>query len=134
MDVNKAIFIGRLIKDPINKKLSSGTDICSAVLATNYFYKDSKSKKTQDKVEFHNLVFWGKLAQIVEKYVKKGDKVYVEGRIATRNWEDKERNKHYKTEIIANEIIMLGGKKKDESNKAVVKEETSIEEIDVDEE
>lgn len=134
MDVNKAIFIGRFIKDPINKKLSSGTDFCRGVLATNYFYKDSKTKKTQDKVEFHNLVFWGKLAQIVEKYVKKGDKVYVEGRINTRNWEDKDKVKHYRTEIVANELIMLGGKKKDESNKAVVREETSIEEIDVDEE
>jgi single-strand DNA-binding protein len=134
MDVNKAIFIGRLIKDPVNKKLSSGTDVCSAVLATNYSYKDSKTKKMQDKVDFHNLIFWGRLAQIVEKYIKKGDKIYVEGRISTRNWDDKNKVRHYKTEIIVSELIMLGGKKREESNKAVVKEETSIEEIDIDEE
>jgi single-strand DNA-binding protein len=134
MDVNKVILIGRFIKDPISKKLSTGMDIAHASLATNYYYKDSKTKKTVERADFHNLVFWGKLANIVEKYVKKGDKVYIEGRISTRNWDDKNKVRHYRTEIIVNELIMLGGKRKDESNKEVVKEETSIEEIDVDEE
>ena len=134
MDVNKAMLIGRLIKDPISKKLSSGTDVAYSTLATNYFYKDVKTKKTKDKADFHNLVFWGKLADIFAKYVKKGDKIYIEGRISTRNWDDKSGVKHYKTEIIVSDLVMLGGKRKDESNKEVVKEEETVEEIDVDEE
>lgn len=134
MDVNKVILIGRFVKDPISKKLSTGSDVAYSTLATNYYYKDSKTKKTKEKADFHNLVFWGKLANIIEKYIKKGDKVYVEGRISTRSWDDKSGVKHYKTEIIVAELVMLGGKKKEESNKEVVKEEESVEEIDVDEE
>lgn len=129
MDVNKTILIGNLTNDPTIKKLKNGTDVTRVGLATNLVWKKTKSSETKNKAEFHNLVFWGKLASIVEKYLHKGDKVYVEGRLQTRNWDDKEGKKHYMTEIIVKDLVMLGGKKKEEAEK-----EVAIEEIDIEEE
>ncbi len=128
MDVNKVILIGRLSNDPVLKKLKSGSSIVSCGLATNFYWKD-RNKETKSKVEFHNLVFWSHLAEIMEKYLKKGDKIYVEGKLQTRNWEDKDKLKHYMTEVVVKELVMLGGSKKEESNK-----ELAVEEIDIEEE
>jgi single-strand DNA-binding protein len=128
MDVNKVILIGRLTNDPVNKKLDSGISVAYCGLATNLFWKNSKTKKTENRVEFHNLVFWRSLADITEKYMKKGDKVYIEGRLQTRTWDDDKKVKHYKTEVVVKEMIMLGGKKKEESNKEMAVEEVVIEE------
>jgi single-strand DNA-binding protein len=128
MDVNKVILIGRLTNDPINKKLKSGVSVACCGLATNLFWKNTKTKETENKVEFHNLIFWRGLADITEKYLKKGDKVYIEGRLQTRTWDDDKKVKHYKTEVIVKEMIMLGGKKKEESNKEMAVEEIVIEE------
>jgi len=128
MDVNKVILIGRLTNDPINKKLKSGINVAHCGLATNLFWKNSKTKKTENKVEFHNLVFWRNLANITEKFLKKGDKIYIEGRLQTRNWEDDKKIRHYKTEVVVKDMVMLGGKKKDESNKEMAVEEIVIEE------
>lgn len=128
MDVNKAILVGNLTNDPTVKKLKNGTDVAHVGLATNLVWKKAKSNETKSKVEFHNLVFWGRLVHIVEKYLKKGDKVYVEGRLQTRNWDDKEGKKHYMTEIIVKDLVMLGGKRKEEAEKEVAVEEINIEE------
>lgn len=124
MDVNKAILIGRLTADPVAKKFKTGADIASCSIATNRFWKDTKTKKLNKTAEFHNLCFFGSLAQVVTKYLKKGDRIYVEGRLRTRKWEDKNKNVHYKTEIIVETMIMLGGKKAEQGNK-----ETAVEEI-----
>jgi len=129
MDVNKVILVGNLTKDPASKKFKNGNDVARTGLATNFIWKKAKSQETQTKVEFHNLVFWGKLASIVEKYLHKGDKVYIEGRLQTRNWEDKDKQKHYITEVIVKDLVMLGGKKKTEAE-----QETAVEEIDIEEE
>ncbi len=128
MDINKVILIGHLTNDPISKKLKTGTSIAYCGLATNLFWKNAKTKKTESKVEFHNLVFWKNLANIVKKYLKKGDKIYVEGRLQTKSWDDDQKNKHYKTEIVVKELVMLGSKKTEESDKELAVEEIIVEE------
>ena len=127
MDVNKTILIGRLTNDPVAKKLKTGVDVSSGGLATNRFWKDAKTKKLKNSVEFHNLLFFGSLASVVSKYLKKGDKIYVEGRLQTRKWEDKNKNVHYKTEIVVETMVMLGGKKAEESNREMAVEEIVVE-------
>jgi len=124
MDVNKAILIGRLTNDPISKKIKSGAEIVSCGLATNHVWKDLKTKKLNKIPEFHNLFFFGNLVDVVMKYLKKADRVYIEGRIKTRKWEDKNKQMRYKTDIIVSNVVMLGGKKATESAK-----ETAVEEI-----
>ncbi|OIO46075.1 MAG: hypothetical protein AUJ28_03100 [Parcubacteria group bacterium CG1_02_37_51] len=134
MNLNKASIIGNLTADPIARKMPSGADLAVFGVATNYVWKDKKTKKMQESVEFHNLVAWGGLASVVNKYLKKGSKVYVEGRISTRSWEDDRGAKKYKTEIIANELIMLGHKQKEEKQPSeLASEEISVEEVTVDE-
>ena len=105
--VNKVILVGNLGKDPEVKYTSSGTAVAKFSLATNEGYKD-KSGQWQDRTEWHNIVAWQRLAEIVGEYVKKGSKVYIEGRLQTSSWDDKETGqKKYKTEIIANDLVLL---------------------------
>lgn len=118
--INKAILIGNVGKDPEIKTFEGGNSVASFSLATSESYKDRNGQK-QQKTEWHNISIWGKLVDVVERYVKKGDRLYLEGKITTRQWEDKEGNKRYTTEIICNQMTMLGGQK--------VKEEVE-EEID----
>jgi len=106
--VNKAILIGNLGKDPESRQVGSSTT-CQFSLATNAVWKD-KEGELQEKVSWHNIVTWGKLAEICDKYLKKGRQVYVEGRIEYRQYEDKQGNTRYITEIIANEVQFLGPK------------------------
>jgi len=108
--VNKVILIGNLGKDPEIKYTPSGTAVAKFTLATNERYKD-KAGEWQDRTEWHNVVAWQRLAEIVGEYVKKGNKVYVEGRLQTSSWEDKESGqKKYRTEVIANDLVLLGGR------------------------
>ena len=114
MSVNKAIFIGRLGKDPEVKHLDGGATVASFSLATSEKY----TAKNGEKVEFtdwHNIVVWNKLAEIVEKYVKRGMMVYIEGKLKTRSWE-KDGQKHYTTEIFADTIQMLSSSGQQSSN------------------
>ena len=105
--VNKVILVGNLGKDPEIKYTTSGTAVAKFSLATNEGYKD-KSGQWQDRTEWHNIVAWQRLAEIVGEYVKKGSKVYIEGRLQTSSWDDKETGqKKYKTEIIANDLVLL---------------------------
>lgn len=106
--VNKVILVGNVGKDPDIKYTPSGVPVAKVSLATNEKYKD-KSGEWQERTEWHNLVFWQRLAEIVGEYVKKGSKVYVEGRLQTSNWEDKQSGeKKYRTEIVVADLVLLG--------------------------
>jgi single-strand DNA-binding protein len=109
MSVNKVILIGRLGKDPETRYMTSGEAVTNATLATSENWKD-KSGEKQEKTEWHNLVFYRRLAEIAGEYLKKGSQIYVEGKLQTRKWQDKEGKDRYTTEIIVNEMTMLGGK------------------------
>ncbi len=108
--VNKVILIGNLGRDPEVKYTPSGTAYAKFSIATNERYKD-KEGNWQDRTEWHNIVAWQRLAEIAGEYLKKGGKVYIEGRIQTRSWEDKNSHeKKYMTEIVANDLVLLGGR------------------------
>jgi len=108
--VNKVILVGNLGKDPEVKYTPQGTPVAKLTLATNERYKD-KDGQWQDRTEWHNVVLWQRLAEIAGEYLKKGGKVYIEGRLQTRSWEDKQTNqKKYMTEVVANDLVLLGGR------------------------
>ena len=104
--VNKAILIGNLGSDPEVKYTPSGVPVANVSLATNESWTD-RSGERQERTEWHRLVFWRKLAEIVGQYLRKGSKVYVEGRIETRSWDDQNGQKRYTTEIVVNDMQML---------------------------
>jgi len=132
MDVNKVTLLGRLIKDPVAKSLPSGQEITLFTLATNYQWKDLKTKEKKETVEFHSIIAWGQIAKVAKKYLSKGRQVYLEGRLKTRVWEDKSKQKHYRTEIVASELCLLaGGKKKETKPDELVAEEITVEEVPV---
>lgn len=101
------ILVGRLGADPEVRTLESGTKVSSIRVATSERYKDRNGNQ-QESTEWHNVVLWRGLADITEKYLKKGDQIYIEGRIKTRKWTDKDGNDRYSTDIVANEMTMLG--------------------------
>jgi len=105
--VNKVILIGNLGKDPEVKYTPSGTPVAKITLATNERFKD-KSGAWQDRTEWHNVVLWQRLAEIAGEYLKKGGKVYIEGRLQTRSWDDQNGAKRYTTEVVADNMVMLG--------------------------
>jgi single-strand DNA-binding protein len=106
MNLNKVFLVGRLTRDPESKSLPSGKTVSSFGLATDRFYTD-KSGQKQQQTEFHNIVLFGKLAEIASQYLTKGALVLIEGRLQTRNWQDNAGNQKYKTEIVA-ERMQLG--------------------------
>lgn len=107
--LNKVQLIGNTTAAPEVKETPNGQKVASFSIATNRVWKDASGEK-QEAVDFHNVVVWGKLADIVEQYLEKGKKVYVEGRLSTRSWEDDSGSKRYKTEIVVENIILLSGK------------------------
>ena len=109
MSINKCIFIGNLTRDPELKYLPSGEAVANCAIACNERWK-SKDGTPQEKVEFINLVFYRRLAEIAGEYLKKGSLIYVEGKLSTRKWQDKEGKDRYTTEVIVNEMQMLSGK------------------------
>ena len=109
MSVNKVILVGRLGKDPETRYMTSGEAVTNATLATSENWKDKNGEK-QERTEWHNLVFYRRLAEIAGEYLKKGSQVYIEGKIQTRKWQDKEGKDRYTTEIVVNEMQMLGSK------------------------
>ncbi len=106
MNLNRAMIIGNLTRDPEVRTTANGTSVCSLGVATNRTWTDPAGTKQED-VEFHNIVVWGKLADICGQYLGKGRKVYIEGRLKTREWQGKDGVKRQKTEIIAENMIML---------------------------
>lgn len=109
MDLNKAMIIGRLTRDPELKATPSGVNVCQLSLATNFVYTNQQSGQKVENVEYHNVVLWRKLAEIANQYLKKGQRVYIEGRLQTRSWDAQDGQKKYRTEIIADNMIMLDG-------------------------
>ncbi len=109
MNLNKAMIIGNVVRDPEMRTTPNGQNVTSFSVATNMVWKDSNGEK-QEKVEFHNVVAWRRLAEITDQYLKKGSKVYIEGRLQTRNWDDPSGVKKYRTEIVADNMIMLDNK------------------------
>ena len=107
MYLNKVFLIGNLTADPELRNTPSGQPVCNFSIATNRIWKDKNTGEQQKKVEFHNIVAWRRLAEIVSQFLKKGGMVYIEGRLETRSWDDQSGNKRYKTEIIA-ENLQLG--------------------------
>ncbi len=103
MNLNKAQVIGNLTQDPEVRHTQSGQMVCNFTVATNRIWKDQQGQK-QQQAEFHNIVAWGKLAEVVSNYLKKGSLAYVEGRLQTRSWEGKDGGKKYTTEIIASSL------------------------------
>ena len=106
---NKVQLIGNLGNNPEIINLDSGKKIAKFSIATNESYRNAKGEKIQD-TQWHNLVAWGKTAEIIESYVKKGNEIAIEGKLTHRSYDDKEGNKRYVSEIIVNELLMLGGK------------------------
>ncbi len=119
MSVNKVILIGRLGKDPETRYMPNGEAVTNTAIATSENWKD-KSGEKQEKTEWHNLVFYRRLAEIAGEYLKKGSQIYVEGKLQTRKWQTKEGQDRYTTEIIVNEMTMLGGKSSGGSSFEVV--------------
>ena len=106
--VNKVILVGNLGADPDMRYTPSGQGVCELRIATSESWND-KNGQRQERTEWHRVVVWGKRAEICSKYLSKGRQVYIEGRIQTRNYDDKEGNKKYITEVIANDVQFLGG-------------------------
>lgn len=106
--VNKVILIGNLGKDPEVRHLENGTAVASFPIATSESYKDKNSGERITNTDWHNIVIWRGLAEVAEKYLHKGDKVYIEGKLKTRSWQDKEGATRYTTEVVADNMTMLG--------------------------
>ena len=112
--VNKVILVGNLGKDPEVRYLDNGVAVANFSLATTENYKNKEGERVS-QTEWHNIVLWRGLAEVAEKWLKKGSSVYVEGKIRTRKWEDKDGNTRYSTEILGDNMTMLGGKTVSES-------------------
>lgn len=125
--LNKVILIGNLGRDPETRTLESGTVMCRFSIATTETYKNKQGEKISH-TEWHNIVLWRNLAEVADKYLHKGDKVLIEGRMRSRSWEDKESGQmRYITEILADQMQMMGTAKKtsEKENTDVVEEPTS---------
>ena len=105
-NLNKVTLIGRLGQDPEIRYTQSGSAVANATIATNDYWTDKQGEK-QERTEWHSLVLWGKLADLAQSYLKKGSQVYVEGRLQTRDWEDQQGQKHFKTEVVVTTMQFL---------------------------
>ncbi len=112
--INKAILIGNLGRDPEVRVLEGGAKVATFTLATTESYKGRDGNRV-DQTEWHNIVLWRGLAEIAEKFLKKGMPVYIEGRITNRSWTDKDGQKRYTTEIVGSNMTMLGGQRKEDA-------------------
>jgi single-strand DNA-binding protein len=108
--VNKVILVGNLGQDPDIKAMPSGMTVCNLRLATSESWKDKQSGEMKEQTEWHSVAMFGRLAEIAGEYLKKGSQIYVEGRLRTRKWQDKQGNDRYTTEIVAQDMQMLGGR------------------------
>jgi len=108
--VNKVILIGRLGADPEVRYTAGGSAIVNLSIATNEMWKDKQTGESQERTEWNRVVFFGRLAEIVGEYLKKGSRVYVDGSLRTRKWQDKSGNDRYTTEVVADEMQMLDGR------------------------
>lgn len=109
MSLNRVQLIGNLTRDPELKQIPGGQTVATLSIATNFSWTDQAGNR-QDKAEYHNVVVWRKLAEICGQYLKKGSKIFIEGRMQTRDWEGEDGVKRYKTEVVADNMIMLDRK------------------------
>ena len=126
MDLNRACILGRLTRDPEVKTTPTGQNVASIGVATNRVWTDNNGVK-QERVEYHNCVLWGKLAEIAGNYLGKGRKVYLEGRIETRDWTGQDGVKRYRTEIVVDNLIMLDSAQQNNFNQDKEKDLSSEE-------
>jgi single-strand DNA-binding protein len=108
--INKVILVGNLGKDPETRYMPSGSAVTNLTLATSEAWKDKQSGEQQERTEWHKVAMFGRLAEIAAEYLRKGSQVYIEGKLRTRKWQDKEGKDRWTTEIVADEMQMLGGK------------------------
>lgn len=108
--VNKVILIGNLGADPESRSTPGGTQVANLRIATTDSFKDKQSGEWQERTEWHRVALFGRLAEVASEYLRKGSKVYIEGSLRTRKWQDKDGNDRYSTEVIGNEMQMLDGK------------------------
>lgn len=109
MDLNKVMIIGRLTRDPEMRSTPAGANVTQVGLATNYVYTNQQTGQKVEQVEYHNVVLWRKLAEIANQYLRKGQRVFIEGRLQTRSWDAQDGTKKNRTEIVADNMIMLDG-------------------------
>ncbi len=125
MYLNKIQIIGNLTRDPELKALPSGAKVCSFSIATNRTWKDQNGKK-QEQTEFHNIVFFGRVAEVIAQYCHKGSQLYVEGRLQTRTWEGNDGKKNYRTEVVG-ETMQFGNKPQGDGSRTTKRSEESQE-------
>lgn len=118
MSVNKTTLVGFLGGDPEIRYMPDGTPVATLSLATTDFWKDKKTNEKKEKTEWHRVVFFNGLAEVAGEYLKKGGQIYIEGKLRTRKWTDKQNVERYTTEIVGNELQMLGKKPVDDQVKA----------------
>ena len=114
--VNKVILVGNLGQKPEMRYTATQTAVANLSIATTESWKDKESGENRDKTEWHRVVFFGNLAEIAEKYLDKGSSVYVEGKIQTRKWQDKDGNDRWTTEVLGNQLTMLGSRSSSDSS------------------
>ena len=107
--INKVILVGNLGADPETRAMPSGTTVANLRIATSESWRDKQSGEQQERTEWHRVALFGRLGEIAAEYLKKGSQVYIEGSLRTRKWQDKQGNERYSTEIVANDMQMLGG-------------------------
>lgn len=137
MDLNKVTLIGNMVRDPESRKLRTGQSVTTFSVATNYSWQDLKTKTRREAVDFHDVVAWGKLGEIVREYVKKGSKIYVEGRLRNRSFVGRDGAKRTKAEVVADNMIMLGHRvakagdaKASAANAKLVKEDVDVDDVE----
>jgi len=108
--INKVILIGNLGADPETRAMPSGTTVANLRIATSESWRDKQTGEQQERTEWHRVAFFGRLAEVAGEYLRKGSQVYVEGSLRTRKWQDKQGNDRYSTEIVGNDLQMLGGR------------------------
>src|SRR5256886_14334587 len=108
--INKVILIGNLGADPETRAMPSGTTVANLRVATSESWRDKQTGEQQERTEWHRVAFFGRLAEVAGEYLRKGSQVYIEGSLRTRKWQDKQGNERYSTEIIGNDMQMLGGR------------------------
>ena len=108
--VNKVILIGNLGADPETRAMPSGTTVANLRVATSESWRDKQTGEQQERTEWHRVAFFGRLAEVAGEYLRKGSQVYIEGSLRTRKWQDKQGNERYSTEIVGNDLQMLGGR------------------------
>jgi len=108
--INKVIIVGNLGNDPETKYMPSGSAVTNLSVATNESWKDKQTGEQKDRTEWHKVAMFGRLAEISAEYLRKGSQVYIEGKLRTRKWQDKQGNDRYSTEVVADEMQMLGGR------------------------